>query len=346
MLPLMGTTLITGGAGFIGSHFVELLFDRCPDEKIIVLDAFTYAAREDNIPLRILDSDRFSIVYGNICDSDVVEDIVARSTRIVHFAAESHVTRSIYDDRPFFETDVMGTQTLMAATARHLSSIEKFVHISTSEVYGTAVDDFPMTEEHPLNPCTPYAAAKAGGDRLVYAYQKTFDIPTVVIRPFNNYGPRQHLEKVIPRFITSALQNLPLTIHGDGRMTRDWIHVSDTCEGVYRALVSPNTAGTIINLGTGSDTCVLQIATMIVAILDKPFSLIWHFPPRPGQVDRHISATDRARNLLDWQTKTTLAEGLSATIDWYKNNPQWWFDRSEAAVINITDARRRLSGSY
>lgn len=342
----MGTTLVTGGAGFIGSHFVELLFDLCPDEKIIVLDAFTYAAREDNIPLRISNSDRFSIVYGNICDPDVVEDIVASSTRIVHFAAESHVTRSIYDDRPFFETDVMGTQTLMAATARHLSSIEKFVHISTSEVYGTAASHLPMTEDHPLNPCTPYAAAKAGGDRLVYAYQRTFDIPTVIIRPFNNYGARQHLEKVIPRFITSALQDRPLTIHGDGLMTRDWIHVTDTCQGVYRALLSPKTSGEILNLGTGTDVSVLEIAHLILGILKKPISLIEHLSARPGQVDRHIANADKAYELLHWKAQTSLVKGLVDTVAWYEANPQWWTPHTGTSAIDITDYRRRLVGSY
>jgi len=240
----------------------------------------------------------------------------------------------------------MGTQTLMAATARYHSTVKKFVHISTSEVYGTAYNQFPMTEDHPLNPCTPYAAAKAGGDRLVYAYQKTFDIPTVIIRPFNNYGPRQHLEKVIPRFITSALLDKPITIHGDGNMTRDWICVSDTCEGIYRALISPNTSGEIINLGTGIDVSVLNIAKMILGICHESKSRIVHGSPRPGQVNRHIASTHKAHNLLNyWQARTALVDGLKKTVCWYDENRYRW-KNSDTGCIDITDARRRLVGSY
>jgi dTDP-glucose 4,6-dehydratase len=257
------------------------------------------------------------------------------------------VTRSIADDKPFFETDVMGTQTIAAAISRNLSHIQRYVHISTSEVYGTAVRD-PMDEEHPLNPCTPYAAAKAGADRLVYAYRETYGIPTVIIRPFNNYGPKQHLEKVVPRFITSALLDEPLCIHGDGNMTRDWIFVSDTCEAVLRAL-NFSVTGQVFNVGTGIDTSVNTIADMILEFAGKTRSLIRHTPPRPGQVDRHISSTDKTRNLLDWSAKTRLAEGLEATVRWYADNRSWWQHHNHLSAngsINITDETRGLEGSF
>src|SRR5579872_1718040 len=257
----MKTTLVTGGAGFIGSHFVEMLHDRYPDDAVVVLDVFTYAASPDNISERIRESKRFELVRGDIRNEDLVEGIVSRVDRVVHFAAESHVARSIGTDRPFFETDVMGTQVVAAAVSRH--PVSRFVHISTSEVYGTAAR-VPMDEDHPLEPCTPYAAAKAGADRLIYAYEKTYGIPTVIIRPFNNYGPRQHVEKVIPRFITQAILGEDITIHGDGGMTRDWLYVTDTCEEILQALMRPGIDGQVINVGTGSDVSISEIGRRIL----------------------------------------------------------------------------------
>jgi len=340
----MKTTLVTGGAGFIGSHFVEKLFDST-DDFIVVLDAFTYASNSDNIPKRIVESKRFKLVAGNIRDADLVEGLMLGAHRVVHFAAESHVTRSIADDRPFFETDVMGTHTIAAAVARHKSHVERFVHISTSEVYGTAAEA-PMTEDHPLNPCTPYAAAKAGADRLVYAYGKTYDIPLVILRPFNNYGPRQHLEKVVPRFIAAALLNQPLKVHGDGLMTRDWLFVEDTCGAVLRALGLPGSCfyGNAVNLGTGRDVSVISIAEMILDIAGKPRSLIEHVAVRPGQVDRHISSTRRARELLGWGASMALENGLAGTVAWYRDNPDWWHGSLGSREVLLEDGAGRVQG--
>lgn len=337
------TTLITGGAGFIGSNFVTRLFDNT-DDHIIVLDVFTYAAHPDNIPPHIRASDRFELIRGNIRDARLVGELVKRADRVVHFAAESHVTRSIIDDTPFFETDVMGTQTIAAAISRS-PNVQKLVHISTSEVYGTAAYA-PMDEAHPLNPCTPYAAAKAGADRLIYAYRATYGVPTVIIRPFNNYGPRQHLEKVVPRFITAALTDEPLQVHGDGRMTRDWIFVEDTCEAVLRALDAPAAVGEVVNLGTGRDVSVLEIAEMICELTHQPRSLIEHVTPRPGQVDRHIAATEKAARLLDFRASITLEQGMRRTVNWYDANRSWWHRQRQIAQIAVTDPERRLVGSY
>jgi dTDP-glucose 4,6-dehydratase len=339
------TVLVTGGAGFIGSHFVEHLFDARPDDKIVVLDVFSYAARPTNIPARIRTSQRFHLVMGDIRDAALVKDLVAAADAVVHFAAESHVTRSIVDDTPFFEVDVMGTQTIASAISRNKDRISKFVHISTSEVYGTAAAPL-MDENHPLNPCTPYAAAKAGADRLVYAYRETYGIPTVILRPFNNYGPRQHLEKVVPRFITAALRGEPLTVHGSGDMTRDWLFVTDTCKAVMAALENPAATGQVFNLGTGKDTSVLDIAEAICSAAGASRSLIRHVNPRPGQVDKHISDSRRAAQALGWEPTVDLLDGLRRTVAWYKANPSWWQDNRASAPVEITDAARGLSGSF
>ena len=203
--------------------------------------------------------------------------------------------------------------------------IELFVHISSSEVYGTALAN-PMNEEHPLNPMSPYAAAKAGADRLVYSYMKTYDLPAVIVRPFNNYGPCQHLEKAIPNFIVSAFQNKPLTIHGDGKSSRDWIYVEDTCQALDKILHASRdkVIGQVINLGTGKDTRVADIGKKVLEKLGKPETLLEYIEDRPGQVSRHISSTARSKELLDWQARTDLDEGLEKTVEFYKNNRQWW----------------------
>lgn len=342
----MGTTLITGGCGFIGSNFVNLLAAKEPEERIVVLDAFTYAAWPENIDRSVVDSFRFALVKGDVCDRDLVCQLVSHADRVVHFAAESHVTRSIADDLPFFRTDVMGTQSVADAVAKNVSGIKRFVHISTSEVYGSA-EYAPMDERHPLNPCTPYAAAKAGADRLVHAYRETYRVPTVIIRPFNNYGPRQHIEKVIPRFITQSLLGQPLTVHGDGRMTRDWIFVEDTCEMVYRSLTLPGIDGHVINAGTGIDTSIGQIANIILDLTGRPRSLIRHLPDRPGQVDRHISSTTKAAMLLNgFAANVSLGEGLERAVRWYANNRSWWERLLGSEVVDVTDSKRRLVGSY
>ena len=341
----MRTTLVTGGAGFIGSNFVERFFDHHPDERLVVLDVLTYAANPENIPERIRNDVRFKLVVGDIRDRPLVESLVSSSDRVVHFAAESHMTRSIADDLPFFETDVIGTQSIASAVAKYASRIERFVHISTSEVYGSCVS-FPMDEEHPLLPCTPYAAAKAGADRLVYAYRETYNIPTVIIRPFNNYGPKQHLEKVVPRFVTSALLGEPLTIHGDGLMTRDWVYVTDTCEAVLAALQSNEALGHVINVGTGVDTSILEIAQRILDCVGESARLIAHGPPRPGQVDRHISSVQKSYKLLGWGSKVNLDTGIETTVDWYRKNEDWWRPQRETMATDVSVARRGVVGHF
>lgn len=321
----MKTILITGGAGFIGSNFVKYIFRIYPGYKIIVLDALTYAGNSENIPDEIKNDSRFAFWYGNVGNAELVNELVSQSDIVVHFAAESHVARSIFDNKIFFETDVMGTQTIANAILKFSSSVERFIHISTSEVYGTALTE-PMTEEHPLNPMSPYAGAKAGADRLIYSYWATYSIPAIIVRPFNNYGPYQHLEKVVPRFITSAILGEPLTIHGDGKSRRDWIFVEDVCEAIDKVMHCDlgKVKGEVINIGSGRDIDILTIAHMVLEKMGKPRSLITHIGDRPGQVKRHISSTDKAKKLLSWQAATKFEDGLDRTIDWYRNNRKWW----------------------
>lgn len=323
----MNTILITGGAGFIGSCFVKNWYEKHPDDKIIVLDNLTYAGRLQNIPEHIhKDEKRFEFCMGNVCSVELVNSLVKRVDIVVHFAAESHVTRSILDSRAFFETDVLGTHTITNAVYKNIENIKRFVHISTSEVYGSATY-FPMDEDHPLNPCSPYASAKCGADRLVYSFVKTYDIPGVILRPFNQYGPRQHLEKMIPRFITSALNNEPLTVHGDGKAKRDWMYVEDTCKWIEAILQAPldSVKGQVFNLGKGEAFSVKEIAKKILAITGKPDSLIAFVGDRLGQVDLHLSSTAKAIKLLGIDDMgCSIDQGLEKTVKWYQDNEEWW----------------------
>src|SRR6266446_5890918 len=258
------TILVTGGAGFIGSNFARHLYRKYPEYRILVVDALTYAGSVANLPEGAQQSGRYEFWYGDVRNGELMDTLVSRADVVVHMAAESHVTRSIYDNRLFFETDVLGTPTVANAVTKFKERVELFVHISTSEVYGSAETET-MNEEHPLNPRSPYASAKCGADRLVYSYWATYQIPAVIVRPFNNYGPYQHLEKVVPRFITSCLLGEPLTVHGDGSAARDWMFVSNLCEGLDRVLHEERdrVVGQVINFGTGRHRSVLEVAEAV-----------------------------------------------------------------------------------
>lgn len=321
----MKTIFVTGGAGFIGSNFIEYIYNKYPDYRIILLDLLTYAGDIENISSDIRNSERFEFWYGDVNNLDLVSDLVGRSDIVVHFAAETHVARSLYSHRVFFVTDVLGTQSVVNAVLKHSERIERFIHISTSEVYGTAEYE-PMDEHHPLNPTSPYAAAKAGADRLVSSYILAHDIPGVIIRPFNNYGPKQHLEKVIPRFITSCILHEPLTIHGDGSAERDWLYAGDTAKAVDLAIQAPidKVKGEVLNIGTGQSLSVLEIAHKVMSTFNYDESNISYIPDRFGQVQKHIASNGKAKDLLGFLPEVPFEDGIQKTIQWYKENRLVW----------------------
>jgi dTDP-glucose 4,6-dehydratase len=324
----MKTVLITGGAGFIGSSFTRYLFRKYPDYKFIVVDALTYAGSIDNLPVPIWRNNcgsRLEFWYGNVTNGELIDTLVSQADYVVHFAAESHVTRSIYDNTQFFQTDVIGTQIVSNSVCKYIDTVERFIHISSSEVYGTALHE-KMDEEHPLNPMSPYAAAKAGADRLVYSYWKTYKIPAVIVRPFNNYGPRQHLEKVIPRFITSAILKEKLRVHGDGNSARDFIFVEDNCEAIDIILHAPDdkVLGQVFNVGSGTHRSIISIAEDIIQRMCPNRECLIHIGDRPGQVLRHTCDNSKIERILGWKPKTSWADGLEKTIKWYIDNEEWW----------------------
>ncbi len=336
--------LVTGGAGFIGSGFVRYIFDRYPDYKVIVLDALTYAGSVENLPVNLNsgDNERLIFWYGNVRNADLVDTLVSQADVVVHFAAETHVARSIYNNAVFFETDVLGTQVVANAVLKHSGRVERFIHISSSEVYGTAQTPL-MNEEHPLLPLTPYAAAKVGADRLVYSYWATYGLSAVIVRPFNNYGPRQHLEKAIPRFITSCLLGEPIRVHGDGTASRDFVHVDDLCRAVDAIIHADlkKVKGETFNVGTGTHRSVLSIAQDVVRLTEQDHSLIGFDGDRPGQVIRHSCDFSKIQNLLGWQPRSDWERGLMETIRWYKNNVRWWESRLWMRTVPIVDKDNR-----
>jgi dTDP-glucose 4,6-dehydratase len=314
--------LVTGGAGFISSNFIRHLLANTP-YHVVSIDALTYAGNLENLA-DVISHERLSFVHGDIRDAALVRDVVANVDVIVNAAAESHVEKSIEEGASeFVTTNVEGTQILLDAV--RAAPVERFILISSSEVYGTA-ERAPMDEEHPLNPRSPYAATKAGADRLAYSYWVTYELPIVIVRPFNNYGPRQHPEKVVPRFVTQALCEEPLTIHGDGHASRDWLYVDDDAEAIEAIIEAPldRVAGEVLNVATGVDIAVADIADLVLDALGQDAGLRVHLPERPGQVDRHIGSTEKTARLTGWRARTSFAEGLERTIDWYRQNESWW----------------------
>ncbi len=318
----MTRVLVTGGAGFISSGMIRYLLDETPYE-VVSLDALTYAGNLENLA-EVMSHPRLSFVHGDIRDAGLVSELVAGVDVIVNAAAESHVAKSIADGASeFVTTNVEGTQILLDAIRR--TPVERFVLISSSEVYGTA-EYAPMDERHPLEPRSPYAATKAGADRLAYSYFVTYGLPIVIVRPFNNYGPRQHPEKVIPRFITQALADEPLTIHGDGHASRDWLFVDDDAEAIESIIEAPidRLAGEVLNVATGIDISVAEIADRVLDLLGQPASLKVHVEERLGQVDRHIGSTEKIAELTGWRARTSFDAGLQRTVAWYRDNEAWW----------------------
>jgi dTDP-glucose 4,6-dehydratase len=317
--------LITGAAGFIGSNVLDYLFSKYPNFSFIVLDALTYAGNLKNFSQKIQKSPRFRFEYGDVRNNTIVDNLVGQSDIVIHFAAETHVTRSIYDNVKFFETDVLGTQAVANAIYHHKKRVERFLHISTCEVYGSGTTK-KMDESHPLNPHSPYAAAKAGADRLVYSYYTTYKIPAIILRPFNIFGPRQHLEKAIPRFITSALLHEPLTVHGNGTSKRDYMHVSDVATAIELLINAPiaKVVGEVFNIGSGRAISIKEIAKLIAKYMKVPQSQIHFLRDRPGQVSTFACDYDKIKKILGWKPKKDFNKSLLETIRWYKENEDVW----------------------
>lgn len=314
--------LVTGGAGFIGSNFTnELLKDK--SYKVIVLDKLTYAGNLDNFSDAIKKNSRFEFIKGDIANRTIVSKLIKKVDVVINFAAETHIDRSIVDINPFIRTDFIGSFILLDEFRKNPA--ERFIQISTSEVYGSA-QSIPMTEDHPIAPQSPYAATKASADRLAYAFFRTYNLPIVIVRPFNNYGPNQYPEKLLPFFITNAIENKPLFVYGSGKNTRDWVYVKDCVQALKRILeIDINKIkGEVFNIGSGKEYNVLQIAEIILNYFGKPKSFIKMIADRPGHVERLISSTQKAREILNWQPETDFHDGVLKTIKWYEENLWWW----------------------
>ena len=310
--------LVTGGAGFIGSNFARFVLGKYPDDQIIVLDKLTYAGNPQNFA-DLRRSPRFSFVQGDIADASVVDPLVAQVDAVVNFAAETHVDRSILDAGAFIETDVRGTWVLLEAARK--AKLGRFVQVSTDEVYGHVEEGF-SKETDQLAPRSPYAASKAGGDLMVLAYKTTYDLPVLITRGSNNIGPYQFPEKVVPVFVTNALEDRPIPIYGDGGALRDYIYVTDHCAGIDTVL-RKGTAGEVYNVGAGNEINTIVLAKAILSRLGKPESLMSFVPDRPGH-DRRYSVDCSKLRALGWETDYTFETSLNATVDWYVNNEAWW----------------------
>jgi dTDP-glucose 4,6-dehydratase len=310
--------VVTGGAGFIGSNFVRHVLRHHAGDEVVVLDKLTYAGNLANRADVAADS-RYSFVRGDICDPQVVAETLPGADVVVNFAAETHVDRSISGPQDFISTDVLGTHVLLEAVREH--GIARYLQISTDEVYGS-IDNGSFVESDALNPSSPYSASKAGGDLLVLAYRHTYGLPVLITRSSNNYGPYQYPEKIIPLFITNALEGKPLPMYGDGRTVRDWIHVDDNCVALDLVL-RQGEDGEIYNVGGGHEIENLHVTEQILKELGLGRELVRFVSDRLGH-DRRYSVDCAKLRRLGWQPRIAFDEGLAQTVAWYRDNPSWW----------------------
>ena len=316
----MPTLLVTGGCGFIGSNFVRQLLATDSTAKVINFDALTYAGNLANLA-DVADNPRYTFIKGDITDREQVRAAMQKGvTDVIHFAAESHVDRSIQDSGPFVRTNVIGTQILLDAARAF--GVSKYVQVSTDEVYGSLGPTGAFTETTPLDPSSPYSASKAASDVLVSAYQRTFGLNAVITRCSNNYGPFQFPEKLIPLFITNLMKDEPVPVYGDGMQVRDWIHVLDHCSGVEAAWRNGK-SGEVYNFGGRCEKANLHLTQTLLELLGKPQSLIRYVKDRPGHDRRYAIDCAKAERELGWTRRHTFEQGLKDTIDWYKANAAW-----------------------
>jgi len=311
--------LVTGGCGFIGSNFIRYMFSSHEGIEITNLDKLTYAGNPENLN-DVETEAAYRFVKGDICDAKLVDQLISGGfDHVVNFAAESHVDRSITGPREFIETDVFGTFTLLEACRKH--GVSRYLQISTDEVYGS-VEDGSFTESSPLGPNSPYSASKAGGDMLVRSYYKTYGMPVLITRSSNNFGPFQYPEKLIPLFITNAMEDRPLPVYGDGLNVRDWLFVNDNCSGIELVL-EKGEPGQVYNIGGGSERTNIEITREILRLLDKPESLITYVKDRPGH-DRRYSLDFAKVGGLGFAPRKDFDEMLAETVKWYVDNRAWW----------------------
>jgi len=315
--------LVTGGAGFIGSNFILYLMEKYPEYKIVNLDKLTYAGNLENLK-SVEKNPNYMFIRGDICDRKTVEEAMTGCDMVVHFAAESHVDRSIGGPAIFIRTNIVGTEILLEV-AKELN-IKRFHHVSTDEVFGTlSLDNLEekFNEDTPYSPRSPYAASKAGSDHLVRAFVETYNFPATISNCTNNYGPFQFPEKIIPLFITNALQNKPLPIYGQGKAVRDYLYVIDHCEAID-LIIHKGKIGETYCIGGDSEKNGAEIAKTILALLDKPKNLITFVEDRKGHDMRYAMDHSKVTNELGWQPSVTFEEGIKKTIEWYKTNKPWW----------------------
>ena len=310
--------LVTGGAGFIGSHFIRHILRTYPDYRVVNLDKLTYAGNPANLA-EVQRNRRYRFVKGDICDPKVVNRLARQVDVIVNFAAETHVDRSILEPGGFIRTDVEGTLVLLEAAKKF--NHKRYIQISTDEVYGS-IESGAFTESSPLHPSSPYSASKAAGDLLALSYHTTYDLPVVITRSSNNFGPNQYPEKLIPLFITNALQNQPLPLYGDGLNVRDWIYVADNCRAIDLVL-HQGEIGTVYNIGGGNERTNLEVTRLILQELKLPESLIRPVRDRAGHDRRYAVDCGRVRR-LGFKPGHRFPEALAATVRWYQDHPEWW----------------------
>ncbi|PIP60152.1 dTDP-glucose 4,6-dehydratase [Candidatus Uhrbacteria bacterium CG22_combo_CG10-13_8_21_14_all_47_17] len=315
--------LVTGGAGFIGSNFVRYWLEHHPEDSITNLDLLTYAGNLEN--LKGIDEKRYTFIQGDICDASVVKQAMEGAEVVIHFAAESHVDRSIEGSLPFLKTNVLGTQTLLDEAHRRGSQIRRFHHISTDEVFGALDLDTNETfnEKTPYDPRSPYSASKAASDHLVRAYQHTHQLPITISNCSNNYGPYHYPEKFIPLMIVQALHDKPLPLYGDGKNVRDWIHVEDHCAGI-EAILLKGQVGETYCLGGNAERANIDVIKQILRELKKPESLIRFVSDRKGHDRRYAIDASKAKRELAWEPKKNFDEGLTETIQWFLHHEDWW----------------------
>ena len=314
--------VITGAAGFIGSRFTEIFLERAQElgyDEIVLLDALTYSGRRENMTQALGDS-RVRFVEASILDGAVTDDLLRAAHAVVHFAAESHVDRSITGARTFFETNVLGTQQLLESA--RTGGVERFVHVSTDEVYGSIASGA-WSEDHVLEPNSPYSASKAGSDLAALAYHRTFGLPVMVTRCSNNYGPRQFPEKVIPLFVTNLSDGLRVPLYGDGLNVRDWLHVDDHCRGVLAVLESGR-AGEIYNIGGGTELTNKELTTRLLELCGADESMIEPLADRLGHDRRYCVDWSKIKTELGYSPQVNFDDGLKATVEWYRENEAWW----------------------